>query len=91
MRALHSLGQAPERGLAMIPRNKETTDISVWGSQVDLRLPEDAQERLKHRMAQMSMIRDIDREAASAALRQAYHDVTRNGILCAAASFTKPP
>ena len=57
---------------------------------MDLRLPEDAQERLKHRMAQMSMIRDIDREAASAALRLAYHDVTRNGILCAASSFSKP-
>ena len=57
---------------------------------MDLRLSEDAQERLKHRMAQMSMVRDVDREAASAALKLAYHDVTRNGILCAASSFTKP-
>ena len=90
MRALHSYGQASDLGLATTLRNRETTDTSVWGSQVDLRMPEDPQERLKHRMAQMSMISDIDREAASAALRLAYHDVTRNGILCAASSFTKP-
>lgn len=55
------------------------------GSQVDLRLAPDAQERLKHRMAQTFSVRDIDGAAASAALRDAYHDVTRRKILCAPA------
>ena len=90
MRALHFSAKASQLKLTTNFGNNQTTDVSVWGSQVDLRMPEDAQERLKHRMAQMSMIRDIDGEAASAALRQAYHDVTRNGILCAASNFTKP-
>ena len=50
--------------------------------QVDLRLPPEAQDRLKQRMARMSAVRDIDSIAASAALKAAYHDVTRKLILC---------
>ena len=89
MRALHFFTQASELKLTSIFGIMKTTVMSVWGAQVDLRLPEDAQARLKNRMAQLSTITDIDREAASTALRQAYHDVTRNGILCAASSFSK--
>lgn len=48
---------------------------------MDLRLPPDAQERLRHRMAQMFGVRDVDGDAASAALKAAYHDVTRKHIL----------
>lgn len=37
---------------------------------------------LKQRMARMSAVRDVNGSAASAALRAAYHDVTRKLILC---------
>ncbi len=50
--------------------------------QVDLRLPPEAQDRLKQRMAHMFAVRDVDGTAASAALKAAYHDVTRKLILC---------
>ena len=63
--------------------------IVTTGSQVDLRLAPSAQERLKHRMAQMFSVRDIDGAAASAALRDAYHDVTRGRILCVPAEADK--
>ena len=49
---------------------------------LDLRLPPEAQDRLKQRMARMSAVREVDARAASAALRGAYHDVTRKLILC---------
>ena len=50
--------------------------------QVDLRLPPQAQDRLRQRMARMSAVRDVDGSAPSAALKAAYHDVTRKLILC---------
>ncbi|CAL5220669.1 g2715 [Coccomyxa viridis] len=51
-------------------------------AQVDARLPLEAQERLKQRMARMFAVRDVDSSAASAALKAAYHDVTCKHILC---------
>ena len=58
------------------------SDCQVFGVQVDARLPLEAQERLKQRMARMFAVRDVDSSAASAALKAAYHDVTCKHILC---------
>lgn len=50
--------------------------------QVDPRLPVSAQENVKQRMAKMFHRCDVDPARASAALAAAYHDVTRERILC---------
>lgn len=52
----------------------------IW-LQVDPRLPQDAQERFKKRLADLFKTRKVDGERASAVLAKAYHDVTRKQIL----------
>lgn len=52
------------------------------GSQVDPRLPAAEQEKVKARMAAMFHCRNVDPGRASRALASAYHDVTREGVLC---------
>ena len=49
--------------------------------QVDPRLPEEAQERFKKRLADLFMTREVDGRRSSAVLAKAYHDVTRKQIL----------
>ena len=50
--------------------------------QVDPRLPRDAQERVKQRMAQMLHRTQVDAQLLSRTLAAAYHDVTRKRNLC---------
>jgi len=51
------------------------------GAQVDPRLPEAAQARVRARMAAMFEQRDPDAERVSATLAAMYHAVTREGLL----------
>ena len=52
------------------------------GYQVDPRLPAEAQERVKQRMAAMVHRTHFDGPTVSRVLARAYHDVTRRRILC---------
>jgi hypothetical protein len=60
------------------------SDIILYklaGVQVDPRLPEAAQARVRARMAAMFEQRDPDPERVSATLAAMYHAVTREGLL----------
>lgn len=60
---------------------KHGDDDNLVKAQVDPRLPQDAQERFKKRLADLFKTRKVDGERASAVLAKAYHDVTRKQIL----------
>lgn len=51
----------------------------VW--QVDPRLPVEAQQRVKKRLADLFKTREVDGKRSSTVLAQAYHDITRKQIL----------
>ena len=57
--------------------------LRVWGImwQVDPRLPEEAQQRVKKRLADLFESREVDGKRSSVVLAKAYHDITRKQIL----------
>ena len=58
-----------------------TANFVILTQQVDPRLPQEAQERFKKRLADLFKTRKVDGALSSSVLAKAYHDVTRTQIL----------
>lgn len=60
---------------------KHGDDDDLVKAQVDPRLPVEAQQRVKKRLADLFKTREVDGKRSSTVLAQAYHDITRKQIL----------
>ncbi|CAL8464515.1 g4050 [Coccomyxa elongata] len=80
----HVPGAAAADESAMPSAGKLGDDANLVKAQVDPRLPEADQEKVKARMEAMFHCRKVDSLRASRALAAAYHDVTREHCLCQA-------